>query len=76
MQCSQRSLFAEIWQIGMLMTPPFGLMMFWLLDEDEAIVDECYEAATDASDYAGSISEGDSDTDHVELCGDQPETAV
>ena len=22
-------------------------------DEDEAIVDECYEAATDASDYAG-----------------------
>ena len=28
-------------------------------DEDEAIVDECYEAATDASDYAGSSSEGD-----------------
>ena len=25
-------------------------------DEDEAIVDECYEAATDVSDYAGSIS--------------------
>ena len=42
-------------------------------DEDEAIVDECYEAATDASDYAGSISEGDSDPDHVELCDDQPE---
>ena len=32
-------------------------------DEGEAIVDECYEAATDASDYAGSISEGDSDTE-------------
>ena len=42
-------------------------------DEDEAIVDECYEAAMDASDYAGSISEGDCDIDHVELCGDQPE---
>ena len=42
-------------------------------DEDEAIVDECYEAATDASDYAGSISEGDSDTNRVELCDDQPE---
>ena len=25
-------------------------------DEDEAIVDDCYEAATNASDYAGSIS--------------------
>ena len=29
-------------------------------DEDEAIVHECCEAATDASDYAGSIGEGDS----------------
>ena len=38
-----------------------------------AIVDECYEAATDASDYAGSISEGDSDPVYVELCDDQPE---
>ena len=42
-------------------------------DEDEAIVDECYEAATDALGYAGSISEGDSDTDRVELCDDQHE---
>ena len=40
-------------------------------DEDEAIVDECYEAATDALGYAGSISEGDSDTNRVELCDDQ-----
>ena len=38
-------------------------------DEDEAIVDECYEAATDASDYAGSISEGGSDSDHVDASG-------
>ena len=42
-------------------------------DEDEAIVDECYEAATHASDYAGSISEGNSDTNRLELCDDQPE---
>ena len=42
-------------------------------DEDEAIVDECYEAATDALNYAGSISEGDSDTNRVGLCDDQPE---
>ena len=35
-------------------------------DEEEAIVDDCYEAATVASDYAGSISECDSDNDHVE----------
>ena len=35
-------------------------------DEDEAIVDDCYEAATDASDFAGSISGGDSDNDHVD----------
>ena len=71
MECSWCPLFAKMWQIGMLTTSHFGLMMFWLL-EDEAIVDECYEAATDASSYAGTISEGDSDTDHVELCGDQP----
>ena len=31
-ECSRRSLFAELWHIGMLMTPPFGLMMFWLLE--------------------------------------------
>ena len=41
-------------------------------DEDETIVDECYETATDALGYAGSISEGDSDTNQVELCDDQP----
>ena len=35
-------------------------------------MDECYEAATHALDYAGSISEGDSDTNRVELCDDQP----
>ena len=27
-------------------------------------MDDCYEAATDASDYAGSVSGGDSDNDH------------
>ena len=27
----------------MFVTPPFGLMMLWL-PEDEAIVDDCYEA--------------------------------
>ena len=27
-------------------------------DEDEAIVDDCYEAATNASDYVSSISGG------------------
>ena len=33
-------------------------------DGDEAIVDDCYEAATNAPDYAGSVSGGDSDNDH------------
>ena len=40
--------------------------MLRLPDEDEAIVDDCYEAATDASDYAGSVSGGDRDNDHDE----------
>ena len=43
-------------------------------DKDEAIVDNCYEAATDASDYAGPISGDDSD-DQPEFCNDQPEQA-
>ena len=30
MQCSQPSLFSEIWQTEMFMTPLFGLIILWL----------------------------------------------
>ena len=56
------------------MTPLFGLRMLWVPETRmKAIVDDCYEAATDASDYAGSISGGDSDNDQV---GHNPVTAA
>ena len=48
-------------------------------DEDETIVDDCYEAATDASDYAGGLSEGDNhhvEHNPTEICDDQPGSEV
>ena len=71
----------------MFLTLLFGQMMFdddTAGDEDEAIVDDCYEAATDASDYAGSVSGGDRDNDHddhdehspPEFYDDQPGSEV
>ena len=54
------SVFSNIAQLNVL-DPSFWLNnVVAARDEDEAIVDDCYEAATDASDYAGSVNGGDS----------------